>query len=71
MHVTNKFFPTVISVPVHDMDEPYKNSNKISHKHHLSIQGCGLGLGLKIPQLCLHFSCASFQTLTSGIKCVV
>lgn len=23
MHVVNKFFPTVISVPVHDMDEPY------------------------------------------------
>lgn len=69
MHVINKFFPTVISVPVYDMDEPYKTSNKISHKHHLNIQGSGLGHSLKIPRPC--FSCASFQTLSSGIKCIV
>lgn len=69
MHVINKFFPTVISVPVYDMDEPYKTSNEISHKHHLNIQGSGLGHSLKIPRP--HFSCASFQTLSSGIKCIV
>lgn len=32
MCVISKFFPTVISVPVHDMDEPYKSSHKSSHK---------------------------------------